>query len=385
MPKDAENNEEMLEAIQELRSLPRPNMDFTTPEGAILCLEDAYRRRDLEAAVACKDFTVEAVLLLHETMPEDAGDAGLIAKTSEVLELGFRKELSQNWPNMDGVESFFVNSEPGFQDLAIRIITEVSLMPDGTLRMTRMRVGQKNNEWKVLNVMPHEEADEDGRVQRHNFLSSNSALPEVEGRYRDCIIGHIEARWGKSELFFEDDSDEFVQIQVHLVKPTKERPFNTLITSGMSDRPMTTPDQGEEYRLAELVISLPPDWPLEGQKLEDERYGWPVQWLQQLARFPHEYESWLFYGHTVPNGDPPEAFAPGSRFCCILIASPVLCDEGGERLVVDEKTSIYFHSLIPIHRKEMDFALKKGSEALIERLGKAEVNELLDTQRNSAC
>jgi hypothetical protein len=40
--------------------------DFTTPEGAVLCLEEAYRRHDLDAAAACKDFAIEAKLMLHE-------------------------------------------------------------------------------------------------------------------------------------------------------------------------------------------------------------------------------------------------------------------------------------------------------------------------------
>jgi len=34
-----------------LKALPTYAHDFTTPEGAILCFEDAYRKHDLEAAV----------------------------------------------------------------------------------------------------------------------------------------------------------------------------------------------------------------------------------------------------------------------------------------------------------------------------------------------
>src|SRR5882672_9408829 len=125
--------QEFQEALEELRALPRPAMDCTTPEGAILCLEDAMRRRDLEAAVACKDFQVEAVLLLMETMPEDVGDPALLAKSAEVLELGYRKELSVNWPNISGVESFFIDCQPGFADVSTFVVTELTLMADGTM------------------------------------------------------------------------------------------------------------------------------------------------------------------------------------------------------------------------------------------------------------
>ena len=31
-----------------------------------------------------------------------------------------------------------------------------------------------------------------------------------------------------------------------------------------------------------------------------ERF-WPIQMLKFLARFPHEYKTWLGWGHTIPN------------------------------------------------------------------------------------
>src|SRR5262245_20677733 len=63
---------------RKLAAQPRPSLDLSTPEGAILCLEDAYRRRDLEAAVACRDFVTQARQMLGQLqMPMD-GDAELV-------------------------------------------------------------------------------------------------------------------------------------------------------------------------------------------------------------------------------------------------------------------------------------------------------------------
>src|SRR6185436_6487708 len=95
---------DLAKALKELRALPRPAMDFKTPEGAILCLEDAYRRRDIEAAVACKDFEIEAILVLLETVPNLANDAKIIKQTALVLELDYRNELTDNWLDMKGME-----------------------------------------------------------------------------------------------------------------------------------------------------------------------------------------------------------------------------------------------------------------------------------------
>ena len=157
--KKKSKEQEFQEALAELRALPRPALDMTTPEGAILCLEDAMRRRDLEAAIACKDFQVEAVLLLLKT-GFDAGDEEMCAEGAKTLELGYRAELSGSWPNMEGVESFFVEQQrdPDFEDLSMRLVTELTLMPDGTLCQTIMRVAKRHDTWRVIHPVSDEEA-----------------------------------------------------------------------------------------------------------------------------------------------------------------------------------------------------------------------------------
>src|SRR5262245_8527924 len=92
----------------------QPARDFSTPEGAILCLEDAYRAKDIEAAVRCKDFNMEARLML-EKLPKlkDAIDDKLITRTAEVLELAYRKEIEKKgFPDMTDVSSSFPKVEP---------------------------------------------------------------------------------------------------------------------------------------------------------------------------------------------------------------------------------------------------------------------------------
>lgn len=142
--------QEQAEALAELRALPQPAMDFTTPEGAILCLEDAYRRKDIEAACACKDFLVEATLMLLEAAPETADDPEVRAQAAEVLELAFRKEKEQGWPDMEGVESFFIEQQPLTDGIVL--VSELSRMPDGSFSETHLRVAHLTGKgWRVLN------------------------------------------------------------------------------------------------------------------------------------------------------------------------------------------------------------------------------------------
>jgi PAS domain-containing protein len=48
---------------------------------------------------------------------------------------------------------------------------------------------------------------------------------------------------------------------------------------------------GALFRLAELLVCLPADWPVTEEAFEDERNYWPVRWLKQVARFVHEYKT----------------------------------------------------------------------------------------------
>ena len=73
---------------------------------------------------------------------------------------------------------------------------------------------------------------------------------------------------GKGIVFHELISDQ-VHIDLHWVKPTAERPFHTLVTSGMSNLPMTTPPGAEEVRYAELSICLPADWKLSEEDFKE--------------------------------------------------------------------------------------------------------------------
>ncbi len=70
------------------------------------------------------------------------------------------------------------------------------------------------------------------------------------------ISDHIEAHIGEIHMVFHEIVSEQVHIDVHWVKPTKEHPFHTLITSGMSDKPMNTPRRCRRMRLCRIEYLL---------------------------------------------------------------------------------------------------------------------------------
>ena len=226
---------------------------------------------------------------------------------------------------------------------------------------------------------------EPARILRHERRTGDAEIPRGSAEDYDAIAKHIETHWGKVETVFHELMSDYVHVDVHFVKATKGRPFHTLITSGMSDRPMPAPEGAEDLRYSELVISLPPDWPLDKESFKNELNWWPIRWLKKLARFPHEYNAWVMWGHTIPNDDPPVPFATNTKFCCMLLGVPTLCEDDGMILKINDSKSVRFYSLIPIYLEEMEFALKSGGEALIEKLGNADVTELLNLNRRNVC
>jgi hypothetical protein len=126
--------------------------DSTTPEGAILLLEQAFRNKDIEAAVAAKDFRIEARLMLEKVNPEAAVDDETLRLATEVLELGFRKEMEQRgFPDFDNIKTSFPRVEP-YRDNIV-VVTEVQTFPDGGTARQQLLVAKTDSGWKVLHVL----------------------------------------------------------------------------------------------------------------------------------------------------------------------------------------------------------------------------------------
>lgn len=197
----------------------------------------------------------------------------------------------------------------------------------------------------------------------------------------EAIEAHITQHLGEPATVFHELLSTTVHIDVHIVRPTPERPWVSLVTSGMSDIPMTTPEGAEGWRFAELMIRLPPDWNLEQESFNDEANYWPIRCLKFLARFVHEYHTWLCYGHSIPNGDPAEPYAPDVPFVGVVLSTPWYGGEEFATLFLPDGTPVSFWSLVPVYASEMEFKLEHGTEALFERLAAAGYSDLLDPAR----
>jgi len=145
------------QTLEQLRALHEPDIDFNTPEGAILCMEDAYRRRNIEGVCVCKDFKLEAILTLLKTDPNLVRDPEIRKNTAVELERNFRKALAESWPDLKGVESFIVDRQ-AYMD-GIVAVTEIQRWPDGTFTKRNLLVANTASGWHVLNEISDEELE----------------------------------------------------------------------------------------------------------------------------------------------------------------------------------------------------------------------------------
>ncbi|GAA3939522.1 DUF2314 domain-containing protein [Chitinophaga oryziterrae] len=124
--------------------------DFSTPEGAILCLEDAYDEQDIEKAIACKNFLEEARLLLHN-MNNSTGNEDILGSTADVLRLSFIKNLMQEgFPVFKDLSRAYPQREKITDNLYL--ITEICTFPDGGRSTQKIYTFKEDDEWKVLNI-----------------------------------------------------------------------------------------------------------------------------------------------------------------------------------------------------------------------------------------
>lgn len=208
----------------------------------------------------------------------------------------------------------------------------------------------------------------------------------------ELITEHIEKHFGKIESVFHEIVSEFVHLDIHHILPNDTFPFHILVTSGMSDKPMNVPVGQNEDRFAELCILLPKDWPIETEKykllddvFKDENSFWPIRWLKLIARFPHEFDTWIGWGHTIPNGEAADPFSDNTKLGCMLIMPGISLPLSFFDLKVSGEKTIKFFCLYPLYKEEMNYRLQKGTDKLLEKFDKYKISDVININRQNTC
>jgi hypothetical protein len=218
-------------------------------------------------------------------------------------------------------------------------------------------------------------------------------------RFLPQISRHVERTIGHSPMVFHEVVSCDVHLDLHVVPPQPDkispafphgRRFYTIVTSGLSTRPMKLPASShalEQSAYAELMITLPADWPgflpdgtMSPNLMSEDENSWPLRWIKRLAHLAHEQD--VFLGAGNPYAAESHAVAGNCRLAGMLAAPSALHPKSATLPIRDDLT-IAFLALWPVFPEELAFAQRHGGPALLQRLHQAGVTDLVDIHRKN--
>lgn len=224
-------------------------------------------------------------------------------------------------------------------------------------------------------------------IYRHKQTDKPFALPQVDNEALELITQHLEKHIGSVEAVFHEIVSDLIHLDILYIAPTKERNYITLVTCGMSNLPMTVPNGAEDFRYAELMICLPANWKMSEESFKNEDNYWPVRAMKTLARLPHDYDTWLYIDHTIPNLNPVEPYAGNTKLSGMMVTIPSTVQSLKEffTLEMSPDKNVHFFNLTPLYNEEMNYKLKHGADELNAKFDKAGVTQIIDPMRKNTC
>ncbi len=229
--------------------------------------------------------------------------------------------------------------------------------------------------------LPEEEADADFFELSISGDDENTDMPVEEAPNMLMALDyHIDSFFSNEDVVvWRDKRNDDLRIDIFHIKPNEERNYNLLLTFGMSRLPMNVPVGMEAFRYGELAIILPEDWDLSAEGLKDPDNYWPVLWLKNLARIPVQHNSWLCYGHSIPNGDPSKPIA-NTEFEGVVIMDSITLPEEFQEMKLGED-SLYIYTVVPVYPEEMEYKMKYKIDGLRDAFAEARIPDIVWVDR----
>jgi hypothetical protein len=225
-------------------------------------------------------------------------------------------------------------------------------------------------------------------ILRHK-ASSRAFTAGIPAPNAEEVEAYISRAVGEPATVFHEIVSDLIHLDVNIVRPAPGRDWWTLFTVGMSALPMTVPEGRDDLKFAELVLKLPASWRIDALQVTPppadlESIYWPIRGLKNLARIPHDYNTFLAYGHSIPNGDPPEPFADGTALCAWLIVPLLGMPDELQGTPLSDGSILNLYAIHAIYRDELDLKLARGTDALLDAFDRTNLSEVLDPTRPSS-
>lgn len=223
------------------------------------------------------------------------------------------------------------------------------------------------------------------RSKLHQGRSSSDCVPQKKSSTGDvalmeAILRHVETNIGTVSYIYHETRSPTVHVDILRIDPTPGRNFFTLVTTGMSERPMISADEPTEKTFAELVLCLPSGWKVHPQYFVAEKYYWPFRLLKSLARMPHVLHTVLGWGHTIQYDENMSPYDTSVAFSGCILLNPISVPDEFVELEYENR-AIEFLSVVPLFPRELVLAREHGSDRLADFLENAGVAELVQIER----
>ena len=201
----------------------------------------------------------------------------------------------------------------------------------------------------------------------------------------DFLDAHLDKFFESKDIsVYHELVSDFIHCDIYLIKPNAMRPYNLLLSGGMSSLPMKVPQEMQHLQYAEVMCLLPADWKLGQKDFENEANYWPIRTLKRLARFPHEADTWLGWGHTIPFWENNDDDGGGHGFAGVMLIDSITLPE--EFSTIDENgKAAFIYSVIPLYQEEMDYKLEHGADELLAKFDAADIDEIYTVGRVNVC
>jgi hypothetical protein len=227
--------------------------------------------------------------------------------------------------------------------------------------------------------MPDEQSP--GGSVIHRYPNSEWAKPEIgvlgesSDQFADDRARVYKSLFGDAQSIYHEVLPLIPHIDVHTyARSGAQGTVFALVTSGMSDLPMRIPAAAgqEAPRRVELIFYCAEP---------KQEYLETLLWV---ARFPHDQKTWLGFGHTIPNGNPPAPFW-GSDILDTLLLMPTIVqrDRALSQELVLAGDPVHFLWVVPLSTPECNLKLREGFDAILDLFGKHRHPHVFDPSRAS--
>lgn len=168
---------------------------------------------------------------------------------------------------------------------------------------------------------------------------------------------HIRLSFGKYQIIFKTDRYELIN-----VPPTEERPFNLILTKGLSGKKIKVPAGVDELTNSriELALCLPKEWEFSN----NESYNiWPINTLCELINFILTTDQFVGFGYSFSKSKP---LHPSTDFSGGILTALGSFDKKAQEITLSDNSLVRFFELVFLFPAELEYRSNHSASELLE-------------------